>query len=149
MKNATFYLMNQHSISDGLTAVERLACSVVVSQWRKGKRVLIACENEAQTLRLDEALWARDLDAFVPHNLSCEGPRDGAPVEICQPQRRSNSPRDLLISLLPTYANFASTFNEVIDFVPDEVASKHLARDRYKAYRRLGFHLNMAFPPTY
>ncbi|WP_073961163.1 DNA polymerase III subunit chi, partial [Sodalis-like endosymbiont of Proechinophthirus fluctus] len=112
----------------------------------KRKRVLIACENDAQALRLDEALWAHDPNAFVPHNLAGEGPRCGAPVEICWPQRRGNAPRDLLISLLPTCADFASTFHEVIDFVPNEDALKQLARDRYKAYRSVGFQLTTATP---
>lgn len=148
MKNATFYLLDQHATSDGLTTVERLACDLAAGKWREGKRVLIACEDDAQALRLDEALWARDPDAFVPHNLAGEGPRYGAPVEICWPQRRGNAPRDLLISLLPSCADFASAFHEVIDFVPDEDALKQLARDRYKAYRSVGFQLTTATPPT-
>ncbi|WP_074012731.1 DNA polymerase III subunit chi [Candidatus Sodalis sp. SoCistrobi] len=148
MKNATFYLLDQHAISDGLTAVERLACDLAADKWRQGKRVLIACVDDAQALRLDEALWARDPHAFVPHNLAGEGPRYGAPVELCWPQRRGNAPRDLLISLLPACADFASAFHEVIDFVPDEDALKQLARDRYKAYRSVGFQLTTATPPT-
>ncbi|OZI13791.1 DNA polymerase III subunit chi [Sodalis-like symbiont of Philaenus spumarius] len=148
MKNATFYLLDQHAISDGLTAVERLACDLAADKWRQGKRVLIACEDDAQALRLDEALWARDPYAFVPHNLAGEGPCYGAPVELCWPQRRGNAPRDLLISLLPACADFASAFYDVIDFVPDEDALKQLARDRYKAYRSVGFQLTTATPPT-
>lgn len=148
MKNAIFYLLDQHATSDDLTAVERLACDLAAGKWREGNRVLIACEDDAQALRLDEALWARDPDAFVPHNLAGEGPRYGAPVEICWPQRRGNAPRDLLISLLPACADFASAFHEVIDFVPDEDALKQLARDRYKAYRSIGFQLTTATPPT-
>ncbi|MFT4464505.1 MAG: DNA polymerase III subunit chi [Sodalis sp. (in: enterobacteria)] len=148
MKNATFYLLDQHDTSDGLIAVERLACDLAAGKWREGKRVLIACEDDAQALRLDEALWARDPDTFVPHNLAGEGPRYGAPVEICWPQRRGNAQRDLLISLLPACADFASAFHEVIDFVPDEDALKQLARDRYKVYRSVGFQLTTATPPT-
>ncbi|WMQ73072.1 MAG: DNA polymerase III subunit chi [Sodalis sp.] len=106
--------------------------------------MLIACEDDTQAFRLDEALWARDPGVFVPHNLAGEGPRYGAPVEICWPQRRGNAPRDLLISLMSTCANFASAFHEVIDFVPDEDTLKQLARDRYKAYRSIGFQLATA-----
>jgi DNA polymerase IIIc chi subunit len=36
--------------------------------------VLIACEDEQQAIRLDEALWARPPESFVPHNLAGEGP---------------------------------------------------------------------------
>ena len=54
------------------------------------------------------------------HNLAGEGPRYGAPVELCFGRRkRGNSPRDLLIALLPRFTDFATTFREdEVDFVP-------------------------------
>ena len=109
-----------------------------------GERVLIACEDEKQAYRLDEALWARPAESFVPHNLAGEGPRGGAPVEIAWPQKRSSSPRDILISLRTSFADFATAFTEVVDFVPYEDSLKQLARERYKAYRVAGFNLNTA-----
>ena len=150
MKKATFYLLNQHNFREGLTAVERLACDLAAKKWRSGKRVLIACEDDTQAIKLDEALWSSDYQAFVPHNLVGEGPSSyGAPVEICWPQRLGNAPRDLLISLLPTCTDFAFTYYEVIDFVPHEYALKQLARKRYKEYRSVGFQLiTMDTPPT-
>ena len=148
MKNATFYVMESDSHSDELSAIEALVCDLAETRWRAGKRILIACENEQQAIRLDEALWQRPANAFVPHNLAGEGPRYGAPVELAWPQRRGNAPRDLLLSLLPQFADFATAFQEVIDFVPYEEEQKQLARDRYKAYRSVGFHLNTATPPV-
>lgn len=59
MKNATFYLLDNDTQQDGLSAVEQLVCDVAAERWRSGKRVLIACEDEQQAIRLDEALWAR------------------------------------------------------------------------------------------
>lgn len=82
MKNATFYLLDNDTTVDGLSAVEQLVCEIAAERWRSGKRVLIACEDEKQAYRLDEALWARPAESFVPHNLAGEGPRGGAPVEI-------------------------------------------------------------------
>ncbi|MGP4883628.1 DNA polymerase III subunit chi, partial [Klebsiella pneumoniae] len=73
-----------------------------------------------------------------------EGPRGGAPVEIAWPQKRNSSPRDILISLRLNFADFATAFAEVIDFVPYEDNLKQLARERYKAYRMAGFNLNTA-----
>ena len=83
MKNATFYLLDNDTTVDGLSAVEQLVCEIAAERWRSGKRVLIACEDEKQAYRLDEApQWARPAESFVPHNLAGEGPRGGAPVEI-------------------------------------------------------------------
>ncbi|SFN25112.1 DNA polymerase III, chi subunit [Izhakiella capsodis] len=146
MKNATFYLMESSEVADGLSAVEALVCELAGERWRAGKRVLVACESEEQANRLDEAIWQRPVDAFIPHNLAGEGPGYGAPVELAWPQRRGNAPRDLLISLLPQFADFATAFYEVIDFVPHEESLKQQARERYKAYRTAGFHLNTATP---
>ena len=114
-------------------------CDIAAERWRNGKRVLIACEDEQQAIRLDEALWSRPPESFVPHNLAGEGPRGGAPVEIAWPQKRNSSPRDILISLRLNFADFATAFTEVIDFVPYEDNLKQLARERYKAYRMAGF----------
>lgn len=74
MKNATFYLLDNDTTVDGLSAVEQLVCEIAAERWRSGKRVLIACEDEKQAYRLDEALWARPAESFVPHNLAGEGP---------------------------------------------------------------------------
>lgn len=62
----------------------------------------------------------------------------------CPPQKRNSSPRDILISLRLNFADFATAFTEVIDFVPYEDNLKQLARERYKAYRMAGFNLNTA-----
>ena len=72
-KNAQFYLLSDTSLAQSnLTAVESLACDLAASAWRLGKRVLLVCESEAQALNIDEALWQREPDEFVPHNLSGE-----------------------------------------------------------------------------
>ncbi len=94
MKNATFYLLDNDTT------------------------VLIACEDEKQAYRLDEALWARPAESFVPHNLAGVGPRGGAPVEFAWPQKRCSSPRDIVISLRTSFAEFATAFPEVVDVVP-------------------------------
>ncbi|EDT2932216.1 DNA polymerase III subunit chi, partial [Salmonella enterica subsp. enterica serovar Thompson] len=72
MKNATFYLLDNDTTVNGLSAVEQLVCEIAAERWRAGKRVLIACEDEKQAIRLDEALWARPAESFVPHNLAGE-----------------------------------------------------------------------------
>jgi DNA polymerase-3 subunit chi len=149
MKQATFYLLSHDEHQGDLCSHEVLACQIAAERYRIGQRVLIACEDQQQAQRLDEALWQREPHHFVPHNLAGEGPRFGAPVELCWPEKRGNAPRDLLISLLPQFADFATAFHEVVDFVPYAEPLKQLARERYKAYRSVGFHLTTATPPTY
>ncbi|AEW44847.1 DNA polymerase III subunit chi [Serratia symbiotica str. 'Cinara cedri'] len=149
MKQATFYLLEHNRASGVLSAHEAVACIISAEHWRSGKRLLIACDSQEQAQRLDEALWYREPHAFIPHNLVGEGPNLGAPVELCWPGKRSNTPRDLLIALQLQFADFAIAYHQVIDFVPYENNLKQLARIRYKAYRSVGFHLTTATPPAY
>ncbi len=137
-----------YNANNELNRYEALACELAAKYWRLGKRVLIACETLQQAERLDEALWQRSPEQFVPHNLAGEGPKQGAPIELAWPERRGSSPRHLLINLLPQIADFVTVFQEVIDFVPYEEHLKQLARERYKSYRRVGFHLSTATLPT-
>ncbi|MDG2949285.1 DNA polymerase III subunit chi [Bisgaard Taxon 10/6] len=138
-KQAQFYLIETARPQGELSAVEALACDLAAQAWRLGKRVLIACETEEQAFGLDEALWQRDADEFVPHNLSGEVTHFATPIEISWIGKRNAQRRDLLISLQNNVPDFARTFNHVIDFVPAEEAQKVQARERYKIYRRLGF----------
>ena len=138
-KQAQFYLIETARSQGELSAVEALACDLAAQAWRLGKRVLIACETEEQAFSLDEALWQRDADEFVPHNLSGEVTHFATPIEISWIGKRNAQRRDLLISLQNNVPDFARTFNHVIDFVPAEEAQKVQARERYKIYRRLGF----------
>lgn len=148
MKKATFYLIEQLSSQAEPESHEWLACQLAAVNWRMGKRVLIACEDQVQAEKLDEILWRREPHQFVPHNLAGEGPRYGAPVELSWPTKRGSSARDILINLQLTFADFATAFHEVIDFVPIDEHLKQLARERYKTYRSMGFNLIMAAPPT-
>ena len=142
-KNAQFYLLSDASPAQtNLSAVESLACNLAASAWRLGKRVLLACENEAQALNIDEALWQREPDEFVPHNLSGEATTYATPIEISWTGKRNAQSRDLLINLQPQLPEFINSFTQIIDFVPAEEQQKALARERYKQLRQLGWELS-------
>ncbi|WGE31923.1 DNA polymerase III subunit chi [Actinobacillus genomosp. 2] len=140
MKQVKFYLLSQTG-QETLSATEAMACDLAANAWRLGKRVLIACETEQQALNIDEALWARDPDSFVPHNLSGEVTQYATPIEIAWKGKRNAQRRDLLISLQTTVPDFINSFNQIIDFVPSDEAEKAQARERYKQYRQLGWQL--------
>ncbi|WGE35452.1 DNA polymerase III subunit chi [Actinobacillus genomosp. 1] len=140
MKQVKFYLLNQAGGQE-LSAVEAMACDLAADAWRLGKRVLIACETEQQALNIDEALWARDPDSFVPHNLSGEVTQYATPIEISWKGKRNAQRRDLLISLQTAVPDFINSFNQIIDFVLANETEKVQARERYKQYRQLGWQL--------
>ena len=137
-KNARFYILTEQS-SRGM---EQLACDLAASAWRLGKRVLIACETERQALDIDEALWQRDPDEFLPHNLSGEATQYVTPIEISWKGKRNAQRRDLLINLQRELPEFIHVFTQLIDFVPAEEEQKVQARERYKQLRMQGWLLS-------
>ncbi|MDU8924154.1 DNA polymerase III subunit chi [Pasteurellaceae bacterium LIM206] len=141
VKQAKFYVIEQAQPAGELSAVEILACDLAAQAWRLGKRILIACETEQQAFNLDEALWQRDAEQFVPHNLSGEATNYATPIEISWIGKRNAQRRDLLISLQHNVPDFAQSFTQVIDFVPSNEQEKAIARERYKAYRQMGFEM--------
>ncbi|MGF7432231.1 DNA polymerase III subunit chi [Pasteurella bettyae] len=140
-KQAKFYVIEKTAMQGELSASEALACDLAADAWRLGKKVLIACETEQQALDLDEALWQRDPEQFVPHNLSGEITQFATPIEISWKGKRNAQRRDLLISLQREIPDFIASFNQVIDFVPTDEAEKAQARERYKQYRQMGWQL--------
>lgn len=135
MKQAQFYVLNKDNINE-------LASDLAAQAWRLGKRVLIACETEQQAFEIDELLWARDPDSFVPHNLSGEATQYPTPIEISWKGKRNAQRRDLLITLQNDIPDYVASFNQIIEFVPADETAKAIARERYKQYRQMGWHLS-------
>lgn len=141
-KQARFYVIEKNTQQGGLSAEEALTCDLAANAWRLGKKVLIACETEQQALDLDEALWQRDAEQFVPHNLSGEVTNYATPIEISWVGKRNAQRRDLLINLQQNVPEFVQSFNQIIDFVPADETRKVQARERYKQLRQLGWELS-------
>lgn len=94
-------------------------------QYGVQEKVLISCESEAQALEIDERLWQRDPNEFVPHNLSGEATQYPTPIEISWLGKRNLQRRDLLINLQQEIPDFSHSFTQIIDFVPKDDALKH------------------------
>jgi DNA polymerase-3 subunit chi len=131
MAQVTFYVLEQ---TDSL---DHWVCQLATNCYRNKKRCLILCNRQDQAEQLDELLWQQPVDAFVPHNLTGEGPKGGAPVELSW-QVKNAAGRHSLINLSLQVPAFAQHFAEIHDFVPTQEAEKQQARQRYKSYRAAG-----------
>lgn len=144
-KNGVFYILPLRSLASikKNNFEENLVYDLTQSQWRLGKKILIACESKSQAQRLDEFLWNKNTNSFLPHDLynknTYYSPITLSWKECCY----DNIKRDLLINLMKNYTNFFFNFNEIIDFVPPENFLKQLARSRYKFYKKIGFNLRV------
>ena len=139
-----FYLLPEENKTDAseinTSSVIYHACLQASYFYRQNQRVFIYTQDQLSAEQVDEMLWAFDSDSFVPHNLSGEGPKQGAAVEISHQAPRGRRP--VLINLTNTVPDFASQFQLIVDFVPDDEALKQLARERFKACRQLGFQVD-------
>lgn len=138
MKSAVFYLLPD---DDGQhVSLLQAACELAAQQCRSRQKVWVYCTDQQSAEQLDDLLWQRPTDAFVPHNLVGEGPANGAQVEIGWQAPQFVS-RPVLINLHPNFPEFSAQFRSVIDFVPADEAGKVSARERYKQYRAAGFNM--------
>lgn len=115
------------------------ACLHASICYRNNQRVYIYTNDQEDAHSIDEMLWGFEPDSFVPHNLVGEGPAQGAPVEIGYQTPKSRRPT--LINLASEVANFAGNYSQIIDFVPTQADLKVHARERFKRYKQLGFHI--------
>ena len=134
-----FYLLDETAPQNELSTAPAhfaLACQLCADLYRAKQRVFVYTADQQQAEAFDELLWQFDAERFVPHNLSGEGPRYGAPVEISWQAPRQNRP--VLVNLADTVPAFANRFNQIIEFVPADAQLKAQARERFKHYRQLG-----------
>ncbi len=139
-----FYLLpdkeKADASNDNASATFYHACLQASYFYRQNQRVFIYTQDQKSAEQVDELLWAFDSDSFVPHNLSGEGPKQGAAVEISHQAPRGRRP--VLINLSSTVPNFANQFQLIVDFVPSDETLKQLARERFKTCRQLGFQVD-------
>ncbi len=135
-----FYLLDQTNNEDKNYHSLLHACYQAAYFYRQNQRVFIYCPDQQLAHQIDELLWAFESDSFVPHNLVGEGPKNGAAVEISWQEPTNRRP--ILINLTSTVPNFANQFSQIVDFVPIDEQLKQNARERFKAYRQLGFQVD-------
>ncbi|TCN81491.1 DNA polymerase III subunit chi [Shewanella fodinae] len=142
MSQALFYLLPANPAADVSEQVSLLACRLAQQYFQQGQWLYLHCEDQAQAYQVDELLWQFEPNAFVPHNLKGEGPKNGAPVEIGFDRLGPNVRRPVLINLATAVPTFAHNFSQILDFVAGDDVQKQQARERYRQYRAQGIALN-------
>lgn len=135
MTDVTFYMLEQPDETH--PAHWLIACQLAARCYRNKQRCIVMCTDKASAEAFDELLWQQPLDSFVPHNLTGEGPKGGAPIEISW-QSAQTAQRPALINLAESLPERSPSYRQIFDFVPAEDTAKQQARDRYKHYRAAG-----------
>jgi DNA polymerase-3 subunit chi len=132
MAKADFYLIAKPRFrGDPLL----LVCELAKNAFESGQRTLIFARSPEQAEQLDEKLWDFDENAFVPHQIA--GDEDDAitPVLIVPPGVQTPD-RALVINLRDEA--LGTSFERVLEVVPDDETRRAGSRERWKAYRAAG-----------
>ena len=121
-----------------------LVCRLVDKAYAAGHPTLVLGDDRRALAALDGLLWTSIDGSFLPHEFALEGadaapagpPRE-APVLLAT-RAPDDFPRVLLINLGAAIPEVAAGFQRVIEVPGADPASRQLARDRFRAYRRLG-----------
>jgi DNA polymerase-3 subunit chi len=133
-------------ITEAATEAARLhlVCRLVDKAYAAGHPTLVLGDDRRELSALDELLWTSLEGSFIPHELAVEGPgaasgefRPGAPVLLAT-RVPDDFPRMLLVNLGAAIPEVAAAFERVIEVPGADAASRQQARDRFRAYRRLG-----------
>ena len=101
-------------------------------------RILVMSDDRKKLIQLDELLWHKSSEQFIPFSLDteCYGNTAGALLTTEQPSRIRYQAMINSSGLFPTNPQQFRTIVEVVDI--DE-ASKEKSRECYKRYRQQGF----------
>ena len=132
-----FYVLQKESGE----AQQHFACRLVEKAVRQGNKVLVATNDEAETIAMDKALWSFRPDAFVPHTILGEKNASDSPVTISHGADDPNH-HDVLVNLkLDIPAQF-SRFNRLAEIVTQNKTVLENSRKSYAYYKTRGYPIN-------
>lgn len=128
-------------------AVLNFVCRLTQTVMTKSEYSLVIVDDQTERLKaLDEQLWSFDATSFIPHTLisgeQVTADKLSAPVTLLSslPSNFDGVILNLAPTALPLSKN-GTLPDRVLEIItPDEV-SKQQGRDKYRAYRDLGFEL--------
>ncbi len=136
MPRADFYLIAKPRFRDDPLL---LVCELARRAHDAGSPTLILARDAAQAEAIDDALWAFDPDAYIPHQIvGMDDDEDAAPVLIAPPE--SAAPGRVLVINLRDAAVMLPC-ERVLEVVPAEASAREPLRQRWKDYKARGFEL--------
>jgi DNA polymerase-3 subunit chi len=136
MPRADFYLIARPRFRDHPLL---LVCELARKAYETGSHALILARDMEQAESIDDALWAFDPDAYVPHQIAGGEDDDETPVLIAAPDSDAAG-RTLIINLRD--AAVALPCERVLEVVPADESAREPLRLRWKEYQARGFQLN-------
>jgi DNA polymerase-3 subunit chi len=137
MPRADFYLIKTERFrKDPL----RLVCELARKAHDSDQPTLILARDATQADEIDDALWAFDEDAFIPHQIAGRNEDDDeVPVLIAPPDIDAPG-RALIINMRDSAVTLEC--ERVLEVVPADESARDPQRQRWTEYKTRGFALN-------
>lgn len=137
MTRVDFYLLSAAS-GNTVSAVCRLCEKAVAA----GKRLYLHAPDAALADDLDGALWSFRQGGFIAHERVGAGPiEDPQPPVLIGSAEPPPSHREVLVNLGQDVPDWFSSFERVLEVVPNEDAPKARSRERFRFYKERGYEL--------
>lgn len=113
------------------------ACRLSQTVFAHGERLLVWLQDEATLAGFSTRLWSFDDAAFVPH---CrQDAPEAAQTPIWLAARLGDEHPPVLLNLTREQPDAPEGFARILEIVGTDEASLANARERFKAYRSMGF----------
>jgi DNA polymerase III subunit chi len=132
---ADFYLIDKPRFREDPLL---LVCELAKKAYEAQLPTLVLARSREQAEAIDDALWAFEDDAFVPHQLAGDDEDDDVPILIVPPEL-SPADRTLVINLRDECA--PGSYDSVKEVVAADPAEREGSRKRWKEYQSRGFEL--------
>ncbi|CAM5360214.1 DNA polymerase III subunit chi [Rhodanobacter lindaniclasticus] len=116
-----------------------LVCELAKKAYAAQQPTLILARDHEQAHEIDELLWAFDDDAMIPHQLAGDDDDEFTAVLIVPPDVDTPD-RPLLINLRDRCPD--RPCQRVLEVVPADPGARDGSRERWREYKRRGFHLH-------
>ena len=108
-------------------------CRLCRKIMRKSARIWILCEDLTLQKEIDERLWSFDPSSFLAHGV------DQSTAPICISANLPDATDWIIFNFNNHALEHAEQFSHIIEIVENNESAKQVGREKFKAYRRLGF----------
>jgi len=138
MTQVDFYILEEQVRSDRYI----LACRIIDKAWKKGRRIYLHTNSEAESRRMDQMLWTYRDEGFLPHALVAHSYDPKVNPVLIGHDAEAGEEHDVLVNLATDVPPFFSRFERVAELVDNSPEVRKAGRNRYKLYRDRGYSLN-------
>jgi DNA polymerase-3 subunit chi len=136
MPRVDFYILPD----DNRRSIQNFACDLVEKAYLQGQKVLLKTESANESRLLDDLLWTRTENNFIPHAIYDASTFAEQTILI----HHGNEPVkgfQLLINLSSS-AEQHQQVDRIAEILNQQAQCKQTGREHYKIYRELGFDLH-------